>query len=66
MCFEMGSPFRRENEPDYYWSLPRCWGVTILSLTLTQNQKYFATGGLPPIRSSWRQAPSDPQQVFFN
>jgi hypothetical protein len=24
----------------------------------SQTQRYFTTGGLPPITSSWRQAPS--------
>jgi hypothetical protein len=28
-------------------------------------QSYFTTGGLPPISSSWQQAPWDSQPVFF-
>jgi hypothetical protein len=30
-----------------------------------QSQSYFTTGGLPPINSSWRQAPWDSQPEFF-
>jgi hypothetical protein len=30
-----------------------------------QGQSYFTTDGLPPVSSSWRQAPSDFQQRFF-
>jgi hypothetical protein len=30
-----------------------------------QSHSYFTTGGLPPISSSWRQAPWDPRSVFF-
>jgi hypothetical protein len=31
----------------------------------TQSQNYFTTGGLPPISSSWWQAPWDPRPVIF-
>jgi hypothetical protein len=31
-----------------------------------QSQSYFTTGGLPPISSSWCQAPWDPGPVFFS
>jgi hypothetical protein len=31
----------------------------------SQSQSYFATGGLPPIRSPWRQAPRDSRPEFF-
>jgi hypothetical protein len=30
---------------------------------LSQSQSYFTTGGLPPISSSWRQAPWDPRPL---
>jgi hypothetical protein len=38
-----------------------CFEMGSLSLTLTQSQSqsYFTTGGLPPISSSWRQVPWD-------
>jgi hypothetical protein len=33
----------------------------------SQSQYYFATGSLPPISSSWRQAPWDPRpEIVFN
>jgi hypothetical protein len=34
----------------------------------SQSQSYFTTGGLPPISSSWRQAPWDsrPEIFFYN
>jgi hypothetical protein len=38
-----------------------CWQ----QLTRCQSQSYFATGGLPPICSSWRQSPWDSRPVFF-
>jgi hypothetical protein len=31
----------------------------------SQRQSYFTTGGLPPISSSWRQAPWDSRPVTF-
>jgi hypothetical protein len=31
----------------------------------SQSQSYFATGGLAPINSSWRQAPWDPRLEIF-
>jgi hypothetical protein len=31
----------------------------------TKSQTYFTTGGLPPISSSWRQAPWGPRPEFF-
>jgi hypothetical protein len=34
-----------------------------LLLLQSQSQSYFTTGGLPPISSSWRQAPWEPRQV---
>jgi hypothetical protein len=34
-------------------------------LCQSQSQSYFTTGGLPPISSSWRQAPWDPRADFF-
>jgi hypothetical protein len=30
-----------------------------------RSQSYFTTGGLPPISSSWRQAPWDSRSAFF-
>jgi hypothetical protein len=33
--------------------------------TQSQSQSYFTTGGLPPISSSWRQAPWDTRPEFF-
>jgi hypothetical protein len=33
---------------------------------LSQSQIYFTSGGLPPISSSWRQAPWDSPPVFFS
>jgi hypothetical protein len=33
--------------------------------TVSQSQSYSTTGGLPPISSSWRQAPWDPRPDFF-
>jgi hypothetical protein len=42
--------------------------MTVHSLTLSsqnQSQSYFVTGGLPPIISSWRQAPWDSRPAFF-
>jgi hypothetical protein len=38
--------------------------VTANSQLTWFNQSYFTTGGLPPISSSWRQDPWDPQPVF--
>jgi hypothetical protein len=29
----MGTPLRREEGSDYYWSLPLYWGVILLALT---------------------------------
>jgi hypothetical protein len=34
--------------------------------TILQSQSHFTTGGLPPISSSWRQAPWDSRPVFFS
>jgi hypothetical protein len=34
-------------------------------LTNSQSQSYFTTGNLPPITSSWRQAPWDPRPEFI-
>jgi hypothetical protein len=31
----------------------------------SQSQSHFTTGGLPPISSSWRQAPWDSRPVYF-
>jgi hypothetical protein len=31
----------------------------------SQSQSYFTTGALPPISSSWRQAPWDSRSTFF-
>jgi hypothetical protein len=40
---------------------------TELSTDWSQSQSYFTTGGLLPISSSWRKAPSDPRpEIFFN
>jgi hypothetical protein len=38
--------------------------VTIRSES--QSQSYFTTGGLPPISSSWRQAPWNPRAEIFS
>jgi hypothetical protein len=35
------------------------------SLVNRESQSYFTTGGLPPISSTWRQAPWDSRPVFF-
>jgi hypothetical protein len=35
------------------------------SQSQSQSQSYFTTGGLPPISSSWRQAPWDSRPDFF-
>jgi hypothetical protein len=35
------------------------------SQSQSRSQKYFTTGGLLPISSSWRQAPWDPRPDFF-
>jgi hypothetical protein len=37
-----------------------------LWLFSSQSQSYFTTGGLPPIRSSWRRAPWDSRPDFFS
>jgi hypothetical protein len=48
------------------WPLPQVHSTR--QPTLSQSQSYFTTGGLPPIISSWRQAPWDPRPeiYFFN
>jgi hypothetical protein len=33
---------------------------------MAHNQSYFATGGLPPISSSWRRAPRESRPEFFS
>jgi hypothetical protein len=33
------------------------WSGKSQSQSQSQSQSYFTTGGLPPISSSWRQAP---------
>jgi hypothetical protein len=33
---------------------------------LSESQSYFTTGGLPPIDSSWRQAPGDSRPEIFS
>jgi hypothetical protein len=44
-----------------------CTAVTILNLTRSQSQSHLTTGSLPPISSSWRQAPWDSRpDIFFN
>jgi hypothetical protein len=37
----------------------------VQSQSQIQSQSYFMTGGLPPICSSWRQAPRDPRPVIL-
>jgi hypothetical protein len=37
----------------------------ILNMDQSQSQGHFTTGGLPPIISSWRQAPWDPRQLIL-
>jgi hypothetical protein len=37
----------------------------VICLTTAKFQSYFTTGGLPPISSSWCQAPWDSQPEFF-
>jgi hypothetical protein len=39
--------------------------LTTTDLIQSQSQSYFTTGDLPPISSSWRQAPWDPTTRFF-
>jgi hypothetical protein len=39
--------------------------VSGLFTVRVKSQSYFTTGDLPPIRSSWRQAPWDPRPVIF-
>jgi hypothetical protein len=38
---------------------------TLTQPNQSQCQSYFTTGGLPPVSSSWRQAPWDPRPVIF-
>jgi hypothetical protein len=45
-------------------SLPTVYYST-MSTQLIESQSYCTTGGLPPISSSWRQAPWVPRPVFF-
>jgi hypothetical protein len=48
--------------------LPRSLPILVLVLQLTsesESQSHFTTGGLPPISSSWSQAPCDPRPIFF-
>jgi hypothetical protein len=33
---------------------------------LAESRRYFTTGGLPPISSSWRQTLETHDQIFFN
>jgi hypothetical protein len=40
--------------------------VALAAILLRQSQSYVTTGGLPPISSSWSQAPWDPRPVFFS
>jgi hypothetical protein len=42
-------------------------GWLLLPFSQSQSQSYFTTGGLPPISSSWRQAPwgSQPDILFY-
>jgi hypothetical protein len=39
--------------------------LTATLLSQSQSQSYFATGGLPPISSFWRQAPWDSRPEYF-
>jgi hypothetical protein len=39
--------------------------VSLSSEIFCRSQSYFTTGGLPPISSSWHQAPWDPRPDFF-
>jgi hypothetical protein len=41
------------------------YGGVIRPQLKSQSQSYFATGGLPPITSSWRQAPWDPRYIYL-
>jgi hypothetical protein len=42
-----------------------CCCLSKLLQSQSQSQSHFTTGGLPPISSSWRQAPWDSRQVIF-
>jgi hypothetical protein len=44
------------------WPPPHNW----TELSQSQSQIYFTTGGLPPISSSWCQAPWDLRPEFFS
>jgi hypothetical protein len=44
------------------WATSYDW---LQSQNQSQSQSYFTTGGLPPISSSWRQAPWDPRSDLF-
>jgi hypothetical protein len=40
-------------------------GFVVCQLSRIQSRSYFTTGDLPPISSSWHQAPWDPRPVLF-
>jgi hypothetical protein len=46
-------------------SLERYCYASALGFSHSQGQSHFTTGGLPPISSSWRQAPSVRPVFFF-
>jgi hypothetical protein len=46
------------------WRLPIAGGLVEEDPSELRVQSYFTTGGLPPISSSCRRAPSDPRQEF--
>jgi hypothetical protein len=46
-------------------SLCVCLHLWVLCVECCCCQSYFTTGGLPPISSSWRQAPWDPRPDLF-
>jgi hypothetical protein len=45
--------------------LPSMELISHSSQSQSQSQCYFTTGSLPPINSSWRQAPWDPRSEFL-
>jgi hypothetical protein len=52
--------------PRKVWSVASRKMILLIVIAMSQGQGYFTTGGLPPISSSWRQAPWDSlPELFF-
>jgi hypothetical protein len=59
------TPWIRPNSP--ILSITTTTTTTTILASQIQSQSYFTTGGLPPVSSSWRQAPWDPRpEIIFN